>query len=185
MVLQSWKTNYGQRFLNSGGLGSMGFALSAGYGVSKKNTTDRVLVIESDGSFSMNIQDLETISNSMGPLIKIVVLNSGGYKSIGISQGKQNQLLHGESKKTGLNLPDISKWAEAAGLEYQSESTESDLEARLAKFWNSPVHSILELKVSSTEEALPRLISKPSTTGQMQTADFVDLFPEVNLGHDI
>jgi len=179
MVLQSWRISPRQRFLNSGGLGSMGFALSGGFGVSKKVHSDRVLIIESDGSFAMNIQDLQTIAASTGPSLKIVVLNSGGYKSISISQGKQGQVIHGASPSTGLALPEIELWTKAAGIECQSVSNPANLEKAIQDMWDSDGHYVLEIRVSALEEAFPRLTSRPNEFGQMVTADFSDLTPEI------
>jgi acetolactate synthase-1/2/3 large subunit len=179
MVLQSWKVSRNQRFLNSGGLGSMGFALAAGFGVACKTENSKVLVIESDGSFAMNIQDLQTIAAKSTPVIKIVVLNSQGYKSISISQGKQGQVIHGASAQTGLHLPEISRWAKAAQINHQRIDNELDLRPAILSMWNSEQHEILEIIVSGEEEALPRLMSKPNSTGQMVTTDFSELSPDL------
>jgi acetolactate synthase-1/2/3 large subunit len=179
MVLQSWKVARNQRFLNSGGLGSMGFALAAGLGVSSKTKNPKVLVIESDGSLAMNIQDLQTISATTSPLVKIVILNSQGYKSISISQGKQNQVIHGASVETGLFLPEISRWAKAAQINHQRIDKEIELEAAIQNMWNSERHELLEVIVSGQEEALPRLMSKPNNKGQMVTSDFSELSPHL------
>ena len=177
MVLQSWTVSPGQRFLNSGGLGSMGFALAAGFGVACKTKNSKVLVIESDGSLAMNIQDFQTISARIAPLVKIVILNSQGYKSIAISQRKQGQIIHGASSETGLHLPEISRWANAAGINHHKVTNELDLESAIQSMWISERHEILEVIVSGEEEALPRLMSKPNSKGQMVTSDFAELSP--------
>jgi acetolactate synthase-1/2/3 large subunit len=180
MVLQSWKVTSGQRFLNSGGLGSMGFALAASLGVGAKTKHPKMLVIESDGSLAMNIQDLKTLSATKFPLKKIVILNSRGYKSISISQKKQNQTIHGATFETGLNLPDIALWSHAAGINHQRVESEAELTSAIASMWNSNRHEILEVMVSREEEALPRLMSKANDSGQMVTADFAELSPPLN-----
>ena len=181
MVLQSWKNIKGQRFMNSGGLGSMGFAIPASIGVSSKQAVkgSKILVIESDGSFSMNIQDLHTISKILHAEIKIVVLNSGGYKSISISQFKQGQTIHGANEQTGLSLPIIEDWVKAAGINFNLVTNSSQLSQSIEEFWNTPGTSLIEIQVSETEEALPRLNSKPDETGQMRTADFAELSPSI------
>lgn len=180
MVLQSWKISPNQRFLNSGGLGSMGFAISGGIGVAAKIKSGKILIIESDGSLSMNIQDLETVKHITDVEIKIVILNSVGYKSISISQGKQNQILHGESESSGLHLPDIGAWASAAGLNHTKVTDSNLIEEFVHRMWETEGHHLLEFIVSNTEEALPRLMSKPNKNGQMQTADFSHLSPELS-----
>ena len=178
MVLQAWRISSGQRFLNSGGLGSMGFALAGGIGISLK-TNRQTLVIESDGSFAMNIQDLETISrNNLN--LKIVILDSSGYKSIKLSQKRQGQTEHGTSKENGVFLPNAANWARAAGIESLMVDREDMLENGIAWLMDSRSPRLLQVMVSESEEAVPRLISKLNSEGRMETAHFTDLWPEIN-----
>ena len=178
MVLQSWKVSHNQRFLNSGGLGSMGFALSGGIGVAVKTDKD-VLVIESDGSLSMNIQDFESIARKAIPL-KIVVLDSNGYKSIALSQRRQNQYEHGNNLDTGVFLPDSIAWSRAAGIQNKDVSILQELEPAIDWLFELKGPGLVRIKVSETEEALPRLLSKPNENGIMETAPFAELWPEID-----
>jgi acetolactate synthase-1/2/3 large subunit len=175
MVLQSWRPSKGQRFLNSGGLGSMGFGLAGALGVSVK-TAKPVLCIESDGSLAMNIQDFETIK-SLGKDIKIVILDSQGYKSIELSQKRQDQLKHGTDSATGLHLPDIYSWAKVAGLRASKICKPYELREALEWLMSDETPAVLVVQVSSDEEATPRLISKPDLNGILKTADFKNLWP--------
>jgi acetolactate synthase-1/2/3 large subunit len=175
MALQSWESCQGQRFLNSGGLGSMGFALAAAYGVSKK-TKGELLVIESDGSLAMNLQDFFSILQSPN-VFRIVLLNSRGYKSIDLSQKRQRHDLHGTSVKFGVPLPEYSKFLPAIGIRYRSISHSEELKESLTWLFSGEETSLLDVMVSSDQEATPRLISKLDSNGQMKTADFLDLWP--------
>jgi acetolactate synthase-1/2/3 large subunit len=177
MVLQSWQVSHKQRFMNSGGLGSMGFALSGGIGVAVK-TGQEVLVIESDGSLSMNIQDLETIARSNLPL-KIVVLDSNGYKSIALSQRRQGQAEHGNSVATGVFLPDSIAWSSAAGIQHNDVKNLQELQNAIEWLVGLRGPGLIRIKVSETEEALPRLLSKPNAMGFMETTPFTELWPEI------
>ena len=179
MVLQSWRVTNGQRFLNSGGLGSMGFAIAGGIGVATK-THDQVVVIESDGSLSMNIQDLETVARNKLPM-KIVILDSDGYKSIKLSQRRQGQSEHGSSVETGVYLPDAIKWAQAAGIETIDIADLQDLSKSITWLFENSEPRLVRIRVSETEEAFPRLLSKSNSKGIMETAPFDALWPEISL----
>jgi len=178
MVLQSWRVSKNQRFLNSGGLGSMGFALAGAIGVAKK-TKSRVLAIESDGSFAMNIQDLETIAREKLN-IKIVVLDSSGYKSIKLSQKRQGQSEHGTSPANGLFLPISSKWARASGIQTCQVETFETLSKSLEWLMDSEEPRLVQIMVSESEEAVPRLISKLNKAGRMETSPFTELWPSLD-----
>jgi acetolactate synthase I/II/III large subunit len=178
MVLQSWRVAKGQRFLNSGGLGSMGFAVAGGIGVAAK-THGQVVVIESDGSLSMNIQDLETVARSKLP-IKIAILDSNGYKSIKLSQRRQGQSEHGSSVETGVYLPDAIKWAQAAGIETMDVADIKELANSINWLYENSKPRLVRIRVSETEEAFPRLLSKPNSNGIMETAPFGDLWPDLS-----
>jgi acetolactate synthase-1/2/3 large subunit len=82
--LQHLAFKAGQRLVFSPGLGSMGFGLPAAIGAATA-TGRRVICIEGDGSFAMNAYELETVQR-LGLLIKIFVLDNGGYASIVRSQ---------------------------------------------------------------------------------------------------
>jgi len=178
MVLQSWRISRNQRFLNSGGLGSMGFALAGGIGVHLKSDAC-TLVIESDGSLAMNIQDLQTISSNRYN-IKIVILDSCGYKSIRLSQNRQSQKFHGTDRSNGLFLPSANTWAKAAGLETRTVSHEDYLLDGIEWMLENDSPRLLQVMVSDLEEALPRLVSKPNSQGRMETAPFTELWPKID-----
>lgn len=178
MLLQSWEINDGQRIINSCGLGSMGFALSAAIGIAAKSPVGEIVCIESDGSFAMNIQDLATMKR-MNTVFKLIVMDSGGYKSISLSQKRLNQAQHGNSSQTELALPQLDKVAMAMGFHARVCLDSIDLQRSVDWLKNQSFSSILVIKVSEHEEALPRLVSKPDRSGVMITPPMNQLFPEI------
>ena len=176
MLLQSWEVNGNQRIINSCGLGSMGFAIPAAIGISAKTENGEVVCIESDGSFAMNLQDLITMKN-FGAGFKVIIMDSSGYKSISLSQGRLNQFAHGNNHKTGLHLPVIEEIALAIGFETLVVERNEDIQASLEWLSNQSVPSLLVARVSPSEDALPRLISKPNSQGIMETPPMNVLTP--------
>jgi acetolactate synthase-1/2/3 large subunit len=176
MLLQSWEVNGNQRIINSCGLGSMGFAIPAAIGISAKTERGEVICIESDGSFAMNLQDLITMKN-FGARFKVIIMDSSGYKSISLSQGRLNQFAHGNNHETGLDLPVIEEIALAIGYETRVVEKNEDIQASLEWLSNQSVPSLLVAKVSPSEDALPRLISKPNGQGIMETPPMNVLTP--------
>ena len=178
MVLQAWAVKKGQRIINSCGLGSMGFAVAAAIGVSTKVNSAELLCIESDGSLSMNLQDLTTMA-TMNSVFKLIVMDSSGYKSIQLSQKRSGQSEHGHDFDTGLILPDLHVIGEAVGFKVQLAKKNSELISKLTWLKSCKTSAMLIVKVSSKEEALPRLISRPNEKGIMETPPMDDLWPKV------
>lgn len=176
MLLQSWEVQEGQRIINSCGIGSMGFALPAAIGVSVKTGDGEVICIESDGSFAMNLQDLVTMKY-MRSIFKIIVMDSSGYKSISLSQGRLKQFAHGNSQKTDLGLPEIESIAESIGFETKTIQNDHEIAAAIEWLSAQKVSSLLVVKVSPSEDALPRLISRPNSDGVMETPPMNELSP--------
>jgi acetolactate synthase-1/2/3 large subunit len=177
MALQAWKTSRGQRVINSCGIGSMGFGIATAIGVAVKKPGSPILAIESDGSLAMNLQDLQTIWAWRLP-IHLVILDSRGYKSINLSQGRQHQVFHGNDEETGLFLPNLISISEAIGYPTRNVSEESELESGVGWLRSNPGPSVLRIQVSATEEALPRLVSRINSEGKMETPPMAELFPE-------
>jgi acetolactate synthase-1/2/3 large subunit len=178
MLLQSWQVQGGQRIINSCGIGSMGFAIPAAIGIAIKTGADEVICIESDGSFAMNLQDLVTMK-SLTTSFKLIVMDSSGYKSISLSQGRLQQYSHGNSEETDLALPNILEIAHSVGFKTRNTQGEADLQSSLRWLATQSGSSLLVVNVSKAEDALPRLISKPNINGVMETPPMDHLSPKI------
>jgi acetolactate synthase-1/2/3 large subunit len=180
MLLQSWEIQDGQRVINSCGIGSMGFAVPASIGIAIKTGNQEVICIESDGSFAMNLQDLVTMKG-LNSLFKVIVLDSSGYKSISLSQGRLNQFAHGNSRETDLILPNIEEIARSIGFDSRIVNRVEDLSEAIGWLGQQNQSAVLVVKVSEKEDALPRLISRPNSVGVMETPPMNELSPKLPL----
>ncbi|AJS57576.1 thiamine pyrophosphate-binding protein [Paenibacillus sp. IHBB 10380] len=111
---QSFRLLEGQRLLNAGGMGAMGFALPAALGVAKASPGSQVIVIAGDGGIQVNIQELHTIVQHKLP-IKIFVMNNN---NLGMVRQFQDQYFEGRRQSTvqGYSCPDLVKIARAFGM---------------------------------------------------------------------
>jgi acetolactate synthase-1/2/3 large subunit len=102
----------GQRLFANFGCGPMGYALPAAVGAAVAGGGRRVVCLDGDGSFMMNMQELATIRHHNLPII-IFVYNNNGYASIRQSQKNffSKQLGHGPD--SGLSFPDFTAVARA------------------------------------------------------------------------
>jgi acetolactate synthase I/II/III large subunit len=109
---QYYKFNKPNRWINSGGLGTMGFGLPAAMGVKLNYPDADVVCITGEGSIQMNIQELSTCKQ-YGLAVKIINLNNGYLGMV-----KQWQDMNYESRYASSymdSLPDFVKLAEAYG----------------------------------------------------------------------
>jgi acetolactate synthase-1/2/3 large subunit len=109
---QYYRFNKPNRWINSGGLGTMGFGLPAAMGVALSFTNDNVACVTGEGSIQMNIQELSTCLQYNLP-VKIILLNNG---VLGMVRQWQDMSYSGRHSHSYMeSLPDFVKLVEAYG----------------------------------------------------------------------
>jgi acetolactate synthase-1/2/3 large subunit len=143
-----------QRFLTSGGMGAMGFALPAAIGASL--ASGPVVIIAGDGGFQLNIQELQTISRNHLP-IKIVVINNQCH---GMVRQFQESYFKGRYQSTawGYDAPNFVKVAEAYGIKAGLVEKKEDIKSALIRFSADPYAPyLLEVSLDTMTNAYPKL----------------------------
>lgn len=129
---QAIKLKKNQRFISNIGCGGMGYGLPAAIGACIAANKKEVVLIDGDGGFQMNIQELQTIVHHKLP-IKIFILNNNGYQAIRITQNRYFKRFGGISKNTGVSFPDLKKIAYAYGFSYIKTDSEKELPGVIKK----------------------------------------------------
>jgi acetolactate synthase-1/2/3 large subunit len=110
---QLWKFTHPNTWINSGGLGTMGYAVPAAVGAKVGRPDRMVWAVDGDGCFQMTAQELVTASAERIP-VKIAILNNAYLGMV-----RQWQELFYEERYSEVylspDLPDYVKWAEAMG----------------------------------------------------------------------
>lgn len=127
---QYYKFDKPNRWINSGGLGTMGFGLPAAMGVKLNFPDEEVLCITGEGSIQMNIQELSTCKQYDLP-VKIINLNNQALGMVKQWQDMNYGARHSHSYMD--SLPDFVKLAEAYGHEGIKITRKEDLEPMLKK----------------------------------------------------
>ncbi|MFT6914121.1 MAG: acetolactate synthase-1/2/3 large subunit [Motiliproteus sp.] len=109
---QYYKFNKPRRWINSGGLGTMGFGLPAAMGIKLNFPDEEVVCVTGEGSIQMNIQELSTCLQYNLP-VKIICLNNQSLGMVRQWQDLNYESRHSESYMT--SLPDFTKLVEAYG----------------------------------------------------------------------
>ncbi len=139
-------------WINSGGLGSMGFGLPAAIGAQFARPDKLVFAVVGDGGFQMSIPELATIMNHSLP-IKIVVMNNGYLGMV-----RQWQTLFHNNRLSQVELccfPDVEKLAGAYGFKGRTVENVSEMPHALEEAVREPGPYLLNVKVSPNENVYP------------------------------
>ena len=144
--------NQPRLWLNSGGLGSMGFGLPAAIGAQFARPDKLVFAIVGDGGFQMSIPELATIANHGLP-IKIVVVNNG---YLGMVRQWQELFYNNRLSQVELNtFPDAEKLAGAYGFKGRTVEDPLQLVAALDEAIRENGPYLLNVRVSPFENVYP------------------------------
>jgi acetolactate synthase I/II/III large subunit len=128
---QLWKFKRPNTWVNSGGLGTMGYAVPAAVGAKVGRPDRMVWAIDGDGCFQMTAQELVTAASERIP-VKIAILNNAYLGMV-----RQWQELFYEERYSEVylspDLPDYVKWAEAMGCVGMRVDTADDVVATIEK----------------------------------------------------
>jgi acetolactate synthase-1/2/3 large subunit len=144
------------RWMTSGGLGTMGYGLPAAVGVQAAHPKSLVIDIAGDASVQMTMQEMSTAVQHDLP-VKIFILNN---EWMGMVRQWQ-QLLHGErySHSYSDSLPDFVKLAEAYGGHGISCENPADLDAAIMEMIDTPKPVLFDCRVEKAENCFPMIPS--------------------------
>ncbi|ELE6568913.1 acetolactate synthase 3 large subunit [Vibrio parahaemolyticus] len=148
--------NKPRRWINSGGLGTMGFGLPAGMGVKFAMPEEEVVVVTGDGSIQMNIQELSTAMQYDIP-VKIINLNN---RFLGMVKQWQDIIYQGRHSNSYMSsVPDFAAIAEAYGHVGIRIETPDQLEKGLQKALDMKDRLVfVDINVDETEHVYPMQI---------------------------
>ncbi|RBP11142.1 acetolactate synthase large subunit [Roseiarcus fermentans] len=144
------------RWMTSGGLGTMGYGLPAAIGAQLAHPNSLVIDIAGEGSIQMNIQEMSTAMQYRLP-VKIFILNN---QYLGMVRQWQ-ELLHGNrySETYMESLPDFVKLAEAYGAHGIRCSNPGDLDDAIKEMIDTPKAVIFDCMVDQKENCFPMIPS--------------------------
>jgi acetolactate synthase-1/2/3 large subunit len=139
-------------WINSGGLGAMGFGVPSAIGAQFARPDKLVFAIVGDGGFQMSVPELATIA-AYGLPIKIIVMNNG---YLGMVRQWQELFYRNRLSEVKLDcFPDAEKLAGAYGFKGSTVSRPQDLTAALEAAVKEPGPYLLNVQVSPFENVYP------------------------------
>ena len=151
---QYWKFEHPYTWVNSGGAGTMGFAVPAAIGAKVGRPDRTVWAIDGDGCFQMTAQELVTASSEQIP-VKIAILNNA---YLGMVRQWQEMFYEERYSEVYLSpdLPDYVKWAEAMGCVGIKAETPEDVGPAIEKansIDDRPV--VVDFRTDAREKVFP------------------------------
>lgn len=152
---QSLAFAHSDRFLTSGGMGAMGFGLPAAIGAAFTDPEATALLISGDGSFQLNIQELETIKRNHLNL-KILLFNNHCH---GMVRQFQESYFEGKLQSTveGYSAPDFVAVSKAYGLPASRLASQNSAEQELTWLLGLDGPGLLEVPLSVRSKVYPKL----------------------------
>ena len=180
VAMQAWKVKRGQRGFNSKSLASMGYGLSGSIGAAMANPGKRTILMEGDGGFTQNLQELGTVTaNKLN--LKIFLFDDNGYASIRMTQRNYfGGRYVGCDTQTGLGIP---KWEQLfpaysvpvmrIGPGYETDP------AFLDAFNGEGAHAFL-VHIDPVQTYFPKITSHVTASGSMQSNPLHRMTPDLD-----
>jgi acetolactate synthase-1/2/3 large subunit len=151
---QYWKFDHPYTWVNSGGLGTMGFAVPAAIGAKVGRPDAMVWAVDGDGCFQMTAQELVTAAAERIP-VKIAILNNA---YLGMVRQWQEMFYEERYSEVYLSpdLPDYKLWAEAMGCVGMRVDSPEEVESAIQKaneIDDRPV--VIDFRTDSSEKVFP------------------------------
>ena len=157
---QYYKFDKPNRWINSGGLGTMGFGFPAAMGVKLHYPDAEVVCVTGEGSFQMNLQEFSTCSQYDIP-VKIVCLNNQSLGMVRQWQDMNYESRHSQSYMK--SLPDFHKLTSAYGHKAITVKTQAELIPALEQAFALKDELVfLDIYVDPAEHVYPMLVPKAS-----------------------
>ena len=167
---QYWTFRHPYTWINSGGLGTMGFSVPAAIGAKVGHPDKTVWAVDGDGCFQMTAQELVTAAAERIP-VKIAILNNA---YLGMVRQWQEMFYDERYSEVYLSpdLPDYVKWAEAMGCVAFRVEHPDDIASTIEKanaIDDRPV--VIEFRTDSAEKVFP-MVPAGQSNSDVRVAPF-------------
>ena len=178
ITYQAFQLKYGQKMKNAAGLGSMGFGLPYAIGSCLANSRRRTILINGDGAFQLNIQELETLRRLKLP-VKMFIWCNDGYGSIRNMQNNNFGLCVASGPESGYTVPDVCAVARAYGFPTYTVRNHQELEKQLPAVLAEDGPCLCGVWVDPNETVSPKVKAFPQPDGSMKSGALEDMWPRV------
>ena len=179
VMMQAFALRQGQTMLTNKGLASMGYGLSGAIGVAIADPRNRTVLVEGDGGFCQNLQELATLAvNQLN--LKIFLFCNEGYASIRMTQKNYFQGAYiGCDISSGLGFPNWTKLASAFGIDSLELDNGWAGDPRFKELWESKLPALFLVKLHPEQTYFPKISSRIGADGGMESNPLHRMTPDL------
>lgn len=179
VTMQAFSPKYGQTIITNKGLASMGYGLSGAIGAAE-SAKSRTILIEGDGGFAQNLQELGTVA-AQGLNIKIFIFSNSGYASIRMTQKNYFAGAYlGCDIETGLGLPEWKHIAAAYRLKFLRLNNTETLKGDIGQILQDEEPCFIEVKIDPDQTYFPKITSRILPNGTMASNPLHLMSPDLS-----
>ena len=179
VMMQAFNQKSGQTIITNKGLASMGYGLAGVIGAALADRTRRSVLIEGDGGFSQNLQELATVSVQKLNL-KMFIFANNGYASIRMTQKNYFDGAYlGCDVESGLGFPDWQILARAFGIDAMTLSEGFQSDPSFLESWKNVKPCLYVVPVHPEQTYFPKIASQVTASGSMESAPLHKMTPVI------
>lgn len=180
VMMQAFDQKRGQVIITDKGLASMGYGLSGAIGVAFAHPDRRVILVEGDGGFAQNLQELGTAAiNKLN--MKIFIFEDGGYASIRMTQRNYfGGHYVGCDRLTGLGLPNWDALFAAYGIPCLRVGPGFEENGDFSNLFNSFGVAAFLVAIDPEQTYFPKITSRVTDAGSMESNPLHRMTPDLD-----
>lgn len=169
VMMQIFAQKRGQKIITNKGLASMGYGLSGAIGAALANPECRTVLVEGDGGFAQNLQEIGTAAiNNLN--LKIFIFDDNGYASIRMTQKNYfggNYI--GCDIKSGLGLPDWEQLFKAYRVPAMRIGKDFEKQDEFAVLFDAEGPAAFLVSIDPEQTYFPKIMSRVTESGTMES----------------
>jgi acetolactate synthase-1/2/3 large subunit len=179
-MMQAFEQKAGQLMVTNKGLASMGYGLSGAIGAAIANPNRRVILVEGDGGFAQNLQEIGTAAiNQLN--LKMFILDDSGYASIRMTQKNYfGGSYVGCDRQTGLGLPNWDVLFSAWDVPVVRVKPGYENDPEFLRLFNSDTTCAFIVTIDPEQTYFPKITSRVTESGAMESKPLHLMSPDLS-----
>ncbi len=179
VMMQTFRQKAGQILVTNKGLASMGYGLSGAIGAAFAHPGRRVVLVEGDGGFAQNLQEIGTAAiNKLN--LKMFIFDDSGYASIRMTQRNYfGGRYVGCDRLTGLGLPQWDKLFDAWGVPTLRVGSGYENETAFLELFAAGGPAAFIVSVDPEQTYFPKITSRITASGAMESNPLHRMTPDL------
>jgi acetolactate synthase-1/2/3 large subunit len=180
VMMQTFAQKWGQRVITNKGLASMGYGTSGAIGAAMAADGRRTILVEGDGGFMQNLQELGTVSAN-GLHMKIFLFDDNGYASIRMTQLNYFRGRYvGCDTQTGLGIPKWEHLFSAYDIPVVRIGPGFESEPEFQRMFSAPGPAAFLVHIDPMQTYFPKISSQVTASGGMESNPLHRMTPDLD-----